>query len=272
MRVHLFALSLVLVSLSGTADAITIRTAKVEKGAVQVKGAGAVPFGTITWEGRPVTEASKRGKFAFETSLLPSDCVGDVSDGTAARGVVIEACGPTCCASADGIVVRDSNGALVGKLLHVLGVEGTDPSVGNATRAVVLRSLAGEQVALSVTRDGIWNFSVDEPDVSGFFFAAAGCLGEPLIGAGPRGLVKDVQVSGPWAYIPKGDVVEQPTLSRLVLGVSEQLCLQLGGMFTTPNRCCLNEVDESGYPHAPFLTFDLTTLGLVPPFRIDSGL
>jgi hypothetical protein len=78
-----------------TAEAITISVAKIDKGAVQVKGSKAAPLAPITWEGAPITATTNRGAFRFATTILPPDCVGELADGVAAIDVVIEGCGPT---------------------------------------------------------------------------------------------------------------------------------------------------------------------------------
>lgn len=78
----------------GTASALTITGAKIDKGAVQVKGKGAVPLALLTWDGQSVAQASARGTFRFATLILPQDCVGEVGDGTALASVVIANCGP----------------------------------------------------------------------------------------------------------------------------------------------------------------------------------
>ena len=93
LRIAVFALSLILL-LMHDARAITISVAKIDKGAVQVKGKQAQPLALLTWEGQPVAQASKSGTFRFETTTLPNDCVGTLSDGNHATPVVIQYCGP----------------------------------------------------------------------------------------------------------------------------------------------------------------------------------
>jgi hypothetical protein len=78
----------------GHADAMTILTAKVDKGAVQVKGGKAQPLALITWEGQAVAQASRNGRFRFATVIIPQHCIGELSDGTEIKPVVIQGCGP----------------------------------------------------------------------------------------------------------------------------------------------------------------------------------
>jgi hypothetical protein len=63
-------------------------------GSVHVKGKDAAPLAVITWQDASVTVASKSGSFHFETAILPTDCVGTVSDGVASVPAVLQFCGP----------------------------------------------------------------------------------------------------------------------------------------------------------------------------------
>jgi hypothetical protein len=84
--------------LAASASALTISSAKIAKGAVQVKGGNAAPLATVAWDGVPVTESDTRGKFQFQTTILPGDCVGTVSDGVETVDAVLADCcpGATC--------------------------------------------------------------------------------------------------------------------------------------------------------------------------------
>jgi hypothetical protein len=75
-------------------SALTVSTAKVVNGSVQVKGSKAAALAAITWEGAAVTVASKSGSFHFETAILPADCVGTVGDGAETAPAVLQFCGP----------------------------------------------------------------------------------------------------------------------------------------------------------------------------------
>ncbi len=74
---RLIAVALAVCVSASSAAALTVTDAKVDKGAVQVKGKDAAPSAPITWEGKPVATASKSGAFRFTTSEVPADCVGD---------------------------------------------------------------------------------------------------------------------------------------------------------------------------------------------------
>jgi hypothetical protein len=64
------------------ANAITVRVAEVQNGVAVIQGNKAVPNATILWEGATVTQANNGGSFSF-SGVVPADCVGTLSDGTA---------------------------------------------------------------------------------------------------------------------------------------------------------------------------------------------
>ena len=66
--------------------------AKIQLGKVQVVGIGAKKKAEVTWEGGVVTQANAGGTFMFNTPVLPSDCVGDLSDGVFTIQVVVAGC------------------------------------------------------------------------------------------------------------------------------------------------------------------------------------
>ena len=54
------------------AEALEVRSAKIRKAKIEVKGREAAPLAPITWEGTPVGESDARGKFKFQTTILPA--------------------------------------------------------------------------------------------------------------------------------------------------------------------------------------------------------
>lgn len=74
------------------AEAINIHKAEITGGAVVVQGNQAAKQAPITWEGTPVTQSNQGGVFMFSTAILPSDCVGDLSDGVTTIQVVVGGC------------------------------------------------------------------------------------------------------------------------------------------------------------------------------------
>jgi len=115
LAVGMFAATVLLVPL---AHAITISKSAIANGKVKVVGKGAAPLATILWEGSVVTTANKAGKFNFSTTVLPSDCLGELSDGvtiiqvgigrcttTGAGGGAVAATGQTTCYDTSGNVI-----------------------------------------------------------------------------------------------------------------------------------------------------------------------
>jgi len=88
------AVGILILTIASPAGALTVSTAKVANGSVQVKGAKAAPLAAITWQGSPVAVATKSGSFHFETAILPADCVGEVGDGVDTVPAALQFCGP----------------------------------------------------------------------------------------------------------------------------------------------------------------------------------
>ncbi len=111
------ALFWVLVISVSQASAIKISTAEVQGGAALVGGSKAAGGADIIWEGGLVTQASKGGSFQFQ-GVVPSDCVGTLTDGVATIEVALSNCVPTP-EPAGGVlktgqtICWDSNGALI---------------------------------------------------------------------------------------------------------------------------------------------------------------
>jgi len=68
------------------------------------------------------------------------------------------------------------------------------------------------------------------------------------------------------AYYVSGPSSERTVKSHLVFA-DDPTCGSLGGLFAPPDRCCI----PGAYTGlvAPAVTFDLSTLGLVPPFHVE---
>jgi hypothetical protein len=103
-----------LVVFIGSAEAINVKFAKVQKGFAVVRGNKAIPHSDIFWEGAKVTQADKRGHFSF-SGVVPANCVGAVSDGIPVAVVVLNCkpvavspvptTGQTLCYAADGSAI-----------------------------------------------------------------------------------------------------------------------------------------------------------------------
>src|SRR5690242_884973 len=85
---------ILLVGYISLTEAINIKEAEIGGGVVNVSGNQAARKAPITWEGVQVTTSNNGGVFKFTTSILPTDCVGKLSDGVSTIEVVIEGCTP----------------------------------------------------------------------------------------------------------------------------------------------------------------------------------
>ena len=101
LRVFQVAIALLL-GLSGQVSALEVRKVKLSDGVIQIRGKNAKPFANISWEGKSVTIANKKGSFCFTTEMvpapLPSDCLSDclgagtLSDGIDTVDVLVSFC------------------------------------------------------------------------------------------------------------------------------------------------------------------------------------
>jgi len=83
-----------------SADAINISSASVQNGLAAVSGGKAASNSSISWEGGIVTTANKNGGFSFSFGVVPSDCVGRLSDGVTGIDVALSNCTPVSTAIA----------------------------------------------------------------------------------------------------------------------------------------------------------------------------
>jgi WD40 repeat protein len=87
-------ISSLLVLHAPVAQAITIRLSEVQGDYAVVKGRKAAANQTITWEGVDVATANKSGSFSFSNGVVPSNCVGILSDGITTIYVTLNNCTP----------------------------------------------------------------------------------------------------------------------------------------------------------------------------------
>ncbi len=88
--------------LSKQVSALEVRKVRLSDGVIQIRGKHAKPFANISWQGKSVTIANKKGAFCFTTAVLPaplpSECLSDylgagtVSDGIDTVDVLISFC------------------------------------------------------------------------------------------------------------------------------------------------------------------------------------
>lgn len=87
-------ISVVMALLAPVAQATTIRLAEVQNDFAVVKGRKAAANQLITWEGDIVATANKNGSFSFDDGVVPSGCVGSLSDGVTTIDVELNDCTP----------------------------------------------------------------------------------------------------------------------------------------------------------------------------------
>ena len=75
------------------AGAISDVEAEAEDDSAEVSGEGAVPGANIEWEGEVVGVVDSDGEFEFNAPL-PSNCIGELSDGVMTLDVTVEECTP----------------------------------------------------------------------------------------------------------------------------------------------------------------------------------
>ena len=88
--------------LSKQVSALEVRKVRLSDGVIQIRGKHAKPFANISWQGKSVTIANKKGAFCFTTPMLPaplpSDCLSDclgagtLSDGIDTVDVLVSFC------------------------------------------------------------------------------------------------------------------------------------------------------------------------------------
>ena len=154
-------------------------------------------------------------------------------------------------------MVRDANGKFVGALIEL-----TDDLNG---AGYIIRRVGDQPLRFHVSAGGFDSFGLE------LFFESGDCTGQPFLRfpePQPRMLPDDAFVSGQLAYYPIGDPTQRPLASKLDVNETEADCVSsLHGTFVPPDRCC----QPYGAPLAVVAaqSFDLGTLGLTPPFRLD---
>ncbi len=103
MNLRVFSVVIaLLLGLSGQVSALEVKKVKLSDGVIQIRGNNAKPFAKISWEGKSITIANKKGAFCFTSEVvpapLPSDCLSDclgagtLSDGIDTVDVLVSFC------------------------------------------------------------------------------------------------------------------------------------------------------------------------------------
>ena len=179
------------------------------------------------------------------------------SPGTPGARGPIGATGPTGAPGLPGgpLTIRDANGGFVGFAVN-----------GDA-----LRNVDDLPLLLPVTTTGF----VENPPWTGLAYTTADCAGQPYF------LYSDFDwgalshfgfVLGNHAIFATGPTDPTLTMRSLLRSPPFDNSLQMGNcpdICPAGVACCNFPSGCSGWPLAPTGMFDLSTLGLVPPFRID---
>jgi hypothetical protein len=171
------------------------------------------------------------------------------------------------------LVVKDVNGATVGDAFGRVDGEG----------ATVSRRLDGTLVNLRVDANGFRGDALPST-----LHESSDCTGQPLMQTDQKipGLASTAFVRGTTAHYRKGHAFHLAVASALeyvsqasecvpkcvvcgfVCGPSGMICGDAPS-FIPPNGCCYTWKPALTLLVTPLATFDLTTLGLVPPFHVE---
>ncbi len=247
-----FLIALLFLCLALPAHALTVSSAKIDKAAVLVKGKGAAPFATIAWEGQTVGQASKSGAFKFAATVVPSDCVGAVSDGTTTALAAVKFCGPPGPPglSTPRLVVKDASDTVVGSLF---------------TEELVVVAAPDGPAAVHFHGDRF-------PQGVSFDYESGDCSGQALRNvSGPRVLRESFGVLDGVAYLTAVDGAELERHSTETRPTSAEDCAnRAGAIWAPPDRCCCPVPACQGSfttKMAPPSTVDVS--GFVPPFHVE---
>jgi hypothetical protein len=154
------------------------------------------------------------------------------------------------------ITVIDSQGNFVGAVLEA----GLD-------RALIVRAISGNSVPITVSTAGFIDTDGGGSISRMLSYESPDCTGTPLMFVEPPNtlLPATARVSGTAAYFAKAGTAA----TRTALSFSES-CAAPGGGTPLPPSCCFSippPGDTEAYQEAA--SFDLSTLGLTPPFKID---
>jgi hypothetical protein len=156
-------------------------------------------------------------------------------------------------------VVKDANGTLVG-VPQNCDVNG----IGNTC---VIRHLGNDVARLRTTTAGLADTGQvnDAP-----YYQDSSCGTQPL-GLDESSdfipLIPTAMVLGTIAYYANGPATAV-TIQASTRRWSQQDCLTAGGTMLSSDFCCA-PIAPTSYVLAPLARFDLSTLGLVPPFHVE---
>src|SRR5262245_6786491 len=165
------------------------------------------------------------------------------------------------------LMVVDANGKFVGAVIDVPRGFGT---------AEIVRRLGGPSVRMAADVTGFTRTSL-ENDSQMVYFESGDCSGPVLMHTRQGSdlfFPPTAVVAGTNAYfVPDGTIgTMRSTNSVAVFGMSQTDCdfsFFGGSVFVAPMWCCKGGAAPQPLIVGPAVSFDLTTLGLAPPFHLD---
>ena len=165
-------------------------------------------------------------------------------------------------ATGPGVFVVDANGATVGPVIDEINVFLTPIS------SRVVRQLGSDAVSLPVDPTAGFPETLAAPPV---FFANSGCTGQMFVIPPPyppgtaTALAVATIIHGSIAYYAVGAGAAHAYTSILAFFIAPATCTGGGGTPVGADGCCV--ASASSTTLSPARSFDLGTLGLVPPFH-----
>lgn len=160
--------------------------------------------------------------------------------------------GPVGPTTTNGLVIRDSRGFLVGPVVSLYPIS-------------VARRVGNVVFAFGTASSGF----VSNQNATQLYFQDSNCSGTPMMLTGAWNdvaLIRPVFVAGNTAYYPAG----APTLrTRQAIAFAVASAAECLGTFLLPGLCCQPGATSDPIPMADAATFQLSTLGLLPPFELD---
>ena len=152
------------------------------------------------------------------------------------------------------LVVKDSNGVLVGPVVEV----GATGDVGVAVK------LGSSFVLLPMNDAG---FETGGPLL---LFTSSVCAGTAYNQAAQGYLLGRGTVKDGIAFVPSGPASIQTIAAALIVKTQADCTLFPINIFFPPDQCCVPGIASGQQSVAPLASFDLANLGLVPPFKLTS--
>ena len=184
------------------------------------------------------------------SALQGVDGTGSGLDADTVRGMTPVQIAGMAGGAAGGLRVVDSQG-------RVVGPPGED--VGSD----VLMRVNGIVIQVGANAGGFAD------DAVFLLHQSSDCSDAPLLSAvPPEALVVFAQQRGGTLYYP-GRPLGDRVISSASLFTTPEECADAQGAALLDGRCCRTDIEFGAMPVAPVAQFDLTSLGLVPPFRIE---